>query len=228
MSLIVELTVIIYLPLRHENSQWSQFWIWISASCWMKFPVTFLRDPKHYCLQKIVCNGIQKIPLMLQVGDRVLCYQYTGDLYREHVVVPASNCFVLPSCMSYEDGAALAANYMTAYFCVLDIGHMRAGQSILISSCAGIIHPIATQIFMTCWTIKLCAHVSWILRLFSSRSVFHIKQNYLLMERIKQIAIMSKKCLLPVSHNILPSSFLPGFIQCVNEIIHYLLWIPLQ
>jgi NADPH-dependent curcumin reductase CurA len=49
--------------------------------------------------------------------------------------------------MSYEDGAALAANYLTAYFCVLDIGHMRAGQSILISSCAGIIiHPTVTQI----------------------------------------------------------------------------------
>jgi NADPH-dependent curcumin reductase CurA len=95
------------------------------------------------------------MPLMLQVGDRVLCYQYTGDLYREHVVVPASNCFVLPSCMSYEDGAALAANYLTAYFCVLDIGHMRAGQSILISSCAGIsIHPTATQISVIC--SKLC------------------------------------------------------------------------
>jgi len=114
----------------------------------MKFPV-FL-DPKLYCFHRIACNDIQKIPLMLQVGDRVLCYQYTGDLYREHVVVPASNCFVLPSCMSYEDGAALAANYLTAYFCVLDIGHMRAGQSILISSCAGIIHPTATQISMTC------------------------------------------------------------------------------
>jgi NADPH-dependent curcumin reductase CurA len=52
--------------------------------------------------------------------------------------------------MSYEDGAALAAKYLTAYFCVLDIGHMHAEQSILISSCAGIILPTATQISMTC------------------------------------------------------------------------------
>jgi len=116
----------------------------------MKFPLIFLRDAKHSCLHRIACNDIQKFPLVLQVGDRVLCYQYTGDLYREHVVVPASNCFVLPSCISYEDGAALAANYLTAYFCVLDIGHMRAGQSILISSCAGIILPTATQISKTC------------------------------------------------------------------------------
>ena len=136
-----------------RTSQWSHFWMWMSARCWMKFPVIFLRDPKHYCLHRIACNEVQKISLMLQVGDRVLCYQYTGDLYREHVVVPASNCFVLPSCMSYEDGAALAANYLTAYFCVLDIGHMRAGQSILISSCAGIIHPTPTQISKMCWTV---------------------------------------------------------------------------
>jgi NADPH2:quinone reductase len=75
---------------------------------------------------------------MPQVGDRVLCYQFTGDLYRDYVVVPASNCFVLPSGVSYEHGTALVVSYLVAYFCVLDIGHLREGQSILISSCAGI------------------------------------------------------------------------------------------
>lgn len=53
------------------------------------------------------------------------------------MVVAASQCFVLPSGISYEDSAAIPANYLTAYFCVLDIGHIRAGQSIFISSCAG-------------------------------------------------------------------------------------------
>ena len=75
--------------------------------------------------------------MVFQVGDRVVCYQFTGDLFREHVVVASSQCFVLPSGMSYEDGAALAVNYLTAYFCVFDIGNLRAGQSILINSCAG-------------------------------------------------------------------------------------------
>ena len=80
---------------------------------------------------------------MIQVGDRVVCYQFTGDLFREHVVVASSQCFVLPSEMSYEDGAALAVNYLTAYFCVLDIGHLRPEQSILIHSCAGELHDIS-------------------------------------------------------------------------------------
>ncbi|KAJ9600534.1 hypothetical protein L9F63_026328, partial [Diploptera punctata] len=82
----------------------------------------------------------------IKVGDRVLCYQHTGDLFREHVVVASSQCFVLPSGMSYEDGAALAANYLTAYFCVLDIGNLRPGQSILIHSCAGGVGWAATQL----------------------------------------------------------------------------------
>ncbi|KAJ9594163.1 hypothetical protein L9F63_014419, partial [Diploptera punctata] len=53
----------------------------------------------------------------IKVGDRVLCYQHTGDLFREHVVVASSQCFVLPS-----------------------------GQSILIHSCAGGVGWAATQL----------------------------------------------------------------------------------
>lgn len=82
----------------------------------------------------------------IKVGDHVLCYKFTGGLYRDHVVVAASHCFVLPPGMSYEDSAALPANYLTAYFCVHDIGHMRAGQSIFISSCAGGVGWAATQL----------------------------------------------------------------------------------
>ncbi|XP_066994720.2 synaptic vesicle membrane protein VAT-1 homolog [Anabrus simplex] len=82
----------------------------------------------------------------IKVGDRVICYQYTGDLYRETVILPAANCFLLPANIPFEHGAALAANYLTAYFSVLDIGHLRPGQSILIHSCAGGVGWAATQL----------------------------------------------------------------------------------
>ncbi|KAJ4444857.1 hypothetical protein ANN_06654 [Periplaneta americana] len=81
-----------------------------------------------------------------KVGDRVICYQYTGDLYRERVVIAASQCFVLPPDVNYEHGAALAVNYLTAYFCVLDVGHLRPGQSVFIPSCAGGVGWAATQL----------------------------------------------------------------------------------
>ncbi|XP_063243054.1 synaptic vesicle membrane protein VAT-1 homolog [Bacillus rossius redtenbacheri] len=85
----------------------------------------------------------------IQVGDRVLCYQHTGGLHREIVIVPSSNCFVLPEVMSYEEGASFAANYLTAYFSVLDIGNLRPGQSVLVHSCAGGVGWAATQLALS-------------------------------------------------------------------------------
>jgi NADPH:quinone reductase-like Zn-dependent oxidoreductase len=73
----------------------------------------------------------------LRVGHRVICYQVGGGLHQETVLVPADACFQLPPEVSFEVGAALFVNYLTAYFSVLDIGNLQAGQSVLIHSCAG-------------------------------------------------------------------------------------------
>jgi len=54
-------------------------------------------------------------------------------------------------------------------------------------------HPV--QVSSTPQLLKYPWHISWIIRLFSCRCVFHIKQNYLSMKRIKQTAIISKKFL---------------------------------
>jgi synaptic vesicle membrane protein VAT-1 len=40
--------------------------------------------------------------------------------------------------MSFEDAAALPVNYLTAYFCLFDIGNLREGQTVFIPSAAGI------------------------------------------------------------------------------------------
>ncbi|GLH11921.1 Enoyl-[acyl-carrier-protein] reductase, mitochondrial, partial [Gryllus bimaculatus] len=85
----------------------------------------------------------------LQPGDRVLCYQHTGDLYRETVVVPATNVFILPEGMSLEHGAAITVDYLTAYFCLMDFANLRPGQSVLINSCAEGVGWAATQLAKT-------------------------------------------------------------------------------
>lgn len=72
-----------------------------------------------------------------RLGDRVICYQVSGGLHQETVLVPAGACFPLPPEVSFEVGAALFVNYLTAYFSVLDIGNLQAGQCVLIHSCAG-------------------------------------------------------------------------------------------
>ncbi|XP_069684600.1 synaptic vesicle membrane protein VAT-1 homolog [Periplaneta americana] len=125
------------------------------AMCGMNFADLYtrqglLRTKKPPFVLGIECAGqvtaVADDVVNVKVGDRVICYQYTGDLYRERVVIAASQCFVLPPDVNYEHGAALAVNYLTAYFCVLDVGHLRPGQSVFIPSCAGGVGWAATQL----------------------------------------------------------------------------------
>ena len=58
-------------------------------------------------------------------------------LWAEHVLVPANQCFHMPAAMSYEEGAALPVNYVTAYHILFDFGNLRKGQSVLVHMAAG-------------------------------------------------------------------------------------------
>ena len=60
-----------------------------------------------------------------------------GGMYRETVIVPEKQCFLLPDDADLEMSAAIFVNYLTAYFCVVKIGSLNPGESILIHSCAG-------------------------------------------------------------------------------------------
>lgn len=73
----------------------------------------------------------------LNIGDRVVCFNFFGGLYREKVVVKRNNCYLLPDHISLRDGAAMFVNYMTAYCCLFELGNLRPGQKLLIKSCAG-------------------------------------------------------------------------------------------
>ena len=74
----------------------------------------------------------------LQVGDRVLVHTGEPGLQAEVVCVEAASCFKIPDAMSFEDATALPVNYLTAYFCLFDIGNLREGQTVFIPSAAGI------------------------------------------------------------------------------------------
>lgn len=58
-------------------------------------------------------------------------------MYQETIRVPSDNCYLLPEFVSWEDGAAISVQYLTAYFAVLLLGALRSGDSILILSCGG-------------------------------------------------------------------------------------------
>lgn len=75
-----------------------------------------------------------------QVGNRVVCYVWTGGLFREKVIVPAINCYLIPLGVSSQDAVSLPANYLTAYVSVITMGNLQSGDTILIHSAAGNIY----------------------------------------------------------------------------------------
>ena len=69
-------------------------------------------------------------------------------LWAEFVCVPAVNCFKMPDAMSYEQGAAIPVNYITAYHMLFEFGNLRPGKSVLIHMAAG--HYTANVLIHSC------------------------------------------------------------------------------
>lgn len=71
-----------------------------------------------------------------QLGERVIVFTFTG-CYAEKITVPAGRAVPMPAAMRFEDGAALAVNYLTAYQALTYMGHLQAGERLLIHAAAG-------------------------------------------------------------------------------------------
>jgi NADPH:quinone reductase-like Zn-dependent oxidoreductase len=81
-------------------------------------------------------------------GDRVLAMVRFGG-HAEAVVLPASNAFPMPAEMTFEQGAALPVNYVTAYHALFRVGHLSRGQSVLVHMAAGGVGIAAIQLART-------------------------------------------------------------------------------
>ncbi|MGB7624672.1 MAG: medium chain dehydrogenase/reductase family protein [Terriglobia bacterium] len=71
-----------------------------------------------------------------QIGDRVIAMTEYGG-YTESVCVAADRVVSMPATMSFEQGAALPVNYLTAYHMLYFLGHVRKGERVLIHQAAG-------------------------------------------------------------------------------------------
>uniref|UniRef100_A0A8D3CC31 Vesicle amine transport 1 n=1 Tax=Scophthalmus maximus TaxID=52904 RepID=A0A8D3CC31_SCOMX len=70
------------------------------------------------------------------VGDRVIAMSRFG-MFQEVVVVPADRTFPMPEQMSFEEGAAIPINYLTAYMMLFEMANVRPGKSVLVHMAAG-------------------------------------------------------------------------------------------
>ncbi|KAF1373836.1 hypothetical protein PFLUV_G00243070 [Perca fluviatilis] len=83
-----------------------------------------------------------------KVGDRVIVLNRSG-MWQEVVVVSANLTFPMPEQMSFEEGAAIPINYLTAYMMLFEMANVRPGKSVLIHMAAGGVGFAVTQLCQT-------------------------------------------------------------------------------
>src|SRR5271169_5007976 len=81
----------------------------------------------------------------LKPGDAVVALPHF-NAYAEWVAVPASAVYRLPAGMPFDDGAAIPANYLTAYHAMFTMGNLQPGDRILIHGAAGGVGIAAVQL----------------------------------------------------------------------------------
>ena len=70
------------------------------------------------------------------IGDRVVAFADHG-LWADAVTLPSEHCYKMPDKISFEEGAALLVNYITAYHILFEFGNLRPNKSVLIHMAAG-------------------------------------------------------------------------------------------
>ena len=81
-------------------------------------------------------------------GDRVLALvRFGGQATR--VVVPARQALPMPAAMSFEEGAALPVNYLTAFHALFRVGGLAPGRTVLLHMAAGGVGIAALQLART-------------------------------------------------------------------------------
>lgn len=78
-------------------------------------------------------------------GQRVLALTRFGG-YADTVCVKAERCFVMPDAMTFEEGAALPVNFLTAYHMLYNVFRIRPGDHVLIHQVAGGVGTAASQL----------------------------------------------------------------------------------
>jgi NADPH:quinone reductase-like Zn-dependent oxidoreductase len=82
------------------------------------------------------------------IGRRVMVFCEFGA-HSDLICVDARLTFPMPDSMSFEEGAALPVNYLTAYHMLFHVGAIRPGESVLVHMAAGGVGIAALQLCRT-------------------------------------------------------------------------------
>lgn len=81
----------------------------------------------------------------LQVGQRVAAVLPYGA-GAERVAIDADTVFALPDALSFDQGAAMPLNYLTAHFALAVRGELQSGETLLVHGAAGGVGTASIQV----------------------------------------------------------------------------------
>ncbi|MEX2591230.1 MAG: NAD(P)H-quinone oxidoreductase [Anditalea sp.] len=99
----------------------------------------------------------------LMVGDTV-CALVSGGGYAEYITAPAPQCLPVPEGLSFEEAASLPETFFTVWNNIFDLGHFKAGETVLVhggSSGIGVaaiqmVKALGGKIYVTAGTTSKC------------------------------------------------------------------------
>jgi NADPH:quinone reductase len=105
-----------------------------------------LRQPLPFTLGWEAAGDILRAPADsgFAAGDRVVTLSFGA--HAEQVAVVPETTFALPAELSYEEGAALPLNYLTALAALERRGSLRAGETVLVHGAAGGVGTATVQL----------------------------------------------------------------------------------
>jgi NADPH2:quinone reductase len=105
-----------------------------------------VRQPLPFTLGWEAAGDVVRAPAgsAFAEGDRVITLNFGA--HAERVAAFPETTFPLPAALSYEEGAALPLNYLTAIAALERRGRLRPGETVLIHGAAGGVGTATTQV----------------------------------------------------------------------------------
>jgi NADPH:quinone reductase-like Zn-dependent oxidoreductase len=91
-----------------------------------------------------VVTAVGKGVAHIYKGDRVITW--SSGTYCNRLRCPASRVYKIPDNLSFEVAASIPIAYCTAYYSLMDVARLRAGESVLIHSASGAFGQAAVMI----------------------------------------------------------------------------------
>ncbi|XP_049960887.1 synaptic vesicle membrane protein VAT-1 homolog isoform X2 [Schistocerca serialis cubense] len=110
------------------------------------------------------CSGIVtrvgKAVTDLQAGQKVLCLQMQGGLFRHVVHVQRKYCFLLPEDIGLKDAVSLGLNFVVAHFCLYKFGCLANAEKVFMQSIAGGVGTALIQLAQTVDNVEVVGTAS--------------------------------------------------------------------